>query len=708
MVTQIKQSFLVLFLIFSAFSYAEETYEPFTDPVHAEIIYENQSIQPGQPFWAGIRLSMDPGWHAYWKNPGDAGMTPDVQWNLPEGYQTSEIHWPTPKKFTAMDAIGYGYEDEVILLVKITPSQNAASTVELGADIRWVVCDHASCLPGGAEIQTSIPVKRSTPSAHTNHAKHFSKARKQLPKPTNTVTAQRKNGLITLQVDHPDSINHAIFYPEHPERIDATVDPIIFNTNQIILQDANSTDTAPLKGVLVINGKDALDITINLETSHASDVAYNLANTPSQISDPHAYKGGFLLALGLAFLGGLILNCMPCVLPVISFKVLSFVKMAGQSRTLIFKHGVAFSFGVLISFWTLAGVLLILQSWGQTVGWGFQLQEPLFVGILAAIIFVFGLSLFGVFELGTGFASMAGQATTKGASGLVGSFFSGILATAVATPCTGPFLGTAVGFAVTLPTLQAMMIFTSLGLGMASPYLILGAFPALLKYLPKPGNWMIAFKEIMGFIMLATVLWLVWVFGAQTDTLATFFLLTGFFILSFGCWIFGRWGTPVKKKSTRMISVGITLLCFALGGYTIVKASSITPPQEEISDIAMADPVDPSAKWIKFSIEKLAHYQEQGIPVFIDFTAKWCLICQANHVILEVDSVKTKFKEKGVVKMLADWTKNDPEITKYLREFGRNGVPLYVLFDGNTDVKPVILPQVLSPDLIIEHLDNLN
>ncbi len=708
MVTQMKQSFLVLFLIFSAFTYAEETFEPFDDPVHAEIIYEKQSIQPGQPFWAGIRLSMDPGWHAYWKNPGDAGMTPDIQWSLPEGYQTSDLHWPTPTKFTAMDAVGYGYEDEVILLVKITPSQTSSSAAEIGADIRWVVCDHASCLPGGAEIQVTLPVSHSTPAIHTTHAQHFSKARKQLPKPISSVNAHRKNGLITLQLDHPESINHAIFYPEHSERVDASVEPVIVDSNQIILKDANSANSEPLKGVLVINGKDALEITASLSANHGSDIAFNLDSESSQISDPHAYKGGFFLAIALAFLGGLILNCMPCVLPVISFKVLSFVKMAGQSRTLIFKHGLAFSFGVLISFWTLAGVLLMLQSWGQTVGWGFQLQEPLFVGILAAIIFVFGLSLFGVFELGTGFASMAGQASTKNETGLIGSFFSGILATAVATPCTGPFLGTAIGFAVTLPTLQAMMIFTSLGLGMASPYLMLGAFPSLLKYMPKPGNWMIAFKEIMGFIMVATVLWLIWVFGAQTDTLAMFFLLAGFFILSFGCWVFGKWGTPIKKKSTRLVSFAVTLACFILGGYTIVKASSITPPQQEISDVAMADLSDPSAKWIKFSTEKLAHYQELGIPVFIDFTAKWCLICQANHVVLEADSVKEKFKEKGVVKMLADWTRNDPEITNYLAKFGRNGVPLYVLFDGSPNAQPVILPQVLSPDLVIGHLDELN
>lgn len=715
MVTQMKKYLLALFTLFTALCAAQEGFDNFQEPVQAEIIFEHSSIQPKTPFWVGIRLQLDEGWHAYWKNPGDAGMPPQIDWQLPQGFEVSDIHWPSPKKFTAMDAIGFGYEDEVILLAKITPTTAVSSPAEIAANVSWVVCDASSCLPGSADVQAQVAISQATPKINKDHSHHFTQTRKKLPQTMQTMKGERKNGLVSIPLTIKETIQSIAFYPEEMERVDSTVDPVVTDGNAVLLKEHNSTNQEPLKGVLVINGHKAYDIHVQLDPDCTTDIALNLNENSAKTSEMepenvHQFRGSVLLAIGLAFLGGLILNCMPCVLPVISFKVLSFVKMANESRRLIFQHGLAFSFGVLLSFWVLAGVLLTLQSWGQSVGWGFQLQEPLFVGILAAIIFVFGLSLFGVFEIGTGMASLAGQASTKSDTGLTGSFLSGILATAVATPCTGPFLGTAVGFAVTLPTYQALMIFTSLGLGMASPYLLLGAFPKLLKFMPKPGNWMITFKEVMGFIMLATVLWLIWVFGAQTDTMAVFILLTGFFALAIGCWIWGKWGTPIKKKQTRLIGLGITAVTFVMGGYAITKASgmsSICVEPISSAEIAMADtsPSKLTDRWIPFSPELLEKLQSQGVPVFVDFTAKWCLICQANHLVLDVDNVQQKFREKGVVRMLADWTKSDPVITEWLKKFGRNGVPLYVLYNENQE--PEILPQVLTPDLVIEKLDQL-
>ena len=716
MVTQTKKYLLALFTFFSAICMAQEGFDHFQEPVQAEIIFEHSSIQPSTPFWVGIRIQLDEGWHAYWKNPGDAGMPPQIDWQLPSGFEVSDIHWPSPKKFTAMESVGFGYEDEVILLAKITPAQSTSSSADLRANISWVVCDSSSCLPGNADVQALVTVSNEAPKVNDNHSHHFSKARKNLPQAMEQLNGTRKNGLVSIPLKTAETIQTVAFYPEEAERVDSTVDPVVIDGKTVVLKDLDTTNYDSLKGVLIINGKSAYDIDICLDSCNSTEIALNLndssSNSSSEIEaeNAHQFKGSLLLALGLAFLGGLILNCMPCVLPVISFKVLSFVKMAGESRRLIFQHGLAFSFGVLISFWALAGVLLMLQSWGHSVGWGFQLQEPLFVGVLAAIILVFGLSLFGVFEIGTGMATMAGQASTSSNAGLTSSFLSGILATAVATPCTGPFLGTAVGFAVTLPTIQALMIFTSLGLGMASPYLLLGAFPELLKWMPKPGNWMITFKEVMGFIMIATVLWLIWVFGAQTDTMAVFILLTGFFSLSIGCWIWGKWGTPIKKKQTRMISLAIAALTFVMGGYAITKASgmsSVCLEPMSSAEIAMAEtsPSKLTDRWIPFSPEVLEKLQAQGVPVFVDFTAKWCLICQANHLVLDMDSVQQKFKEKGVVRMLGDWTKSDPVITEWLKKFGRNGVPLYVLYNENQESE--VLPQVLTPDLVIEKLEQL-
>ncbi len=706
MVTQTSKYWLVLFTFFCAICFAEEQSFDFQNPVKAEIIYEYTSIQPNQPFWVGIRLELENGWHAYWKNPGDAGMPPQIEWDLPEQFSVGEILWPSPKKFTAMDAVGYGYENEVTLLAKVTPPSTISGPVEIKANVSWVVCNDSSCLPGNANIQTSLISSTTEPKLHKPHTHLFAKARKSLPKDTLTIQGSRQNGLFSIPLKLNEPIHAAAFYPEHPERIDPTEDPVITDDGAIALKDLNPENPDPLIGVVVLNNKHIFNIHVSPNTTINKNSASN-PNPPLDQENIHQFKGSVGLAIILAFLGGLILNCMPCVLPVISFKILGFVKMAGESRRLIFKHGLAFSFGVLLSFWALAGVLLLLQSWGHAVGWGFQLQEPLFVGILASIILVFGLSLFGVFELGAGMASFAGQASTRSESGLASSFFSGILATAVATPCTGPFLGTAIGFAVTLPAFQSLMIFSSLGLGMAAPYLLFAAFPGLLKWMPKPGNWMVIFKEIMGFVMIATVLWLVWVFGAQTGTFAVFILLAGFFCLAIGCWIFGKWGSPIKKKQVRLISLALTAAAFSLGGFAIIKASGMSstlPQTTNITDIAMADanPSKLTDRWIPFSPELLEKLQTQNVPVFIDFTAKWCLICQANHVTLETDQVRSVFQKKGVVKMLADWTKSDPVIAKWLKKFGRNGVPLYVLYNEKNEAE--VLPQVLTPEIVIKQL----
>jgi len=419
------------------------------------------------------------------------------------------------------------------------------------------------------------------------------------------------------------------------------------------------------------------------------------AQESSPVSD---FTGGVALAIVFAFVGGLILNLMPCVLPVVSFKILSFVKMAGQSRAQTFKHGVAFSAGVIVSFWVLASALLILQAYGRSVGWGFQLQEPIFVGALATVMLVLGLSMFGVFEMGTSVMSMASQAqSTAHGETLFASFLGGVLATAVATPCTGPFLGSAIGFAVTQPAVWSLLIFTALGLGMAFPYLLLAGFPALLRFMPKPGNWMLVFKEVMGFLMFATVLWLVWVFGAQTNTVSLTLLLAGFFMISVGCWIYGKWATIQYARLARTVALAFALVFGAMGGYIIFSASTVFAelPGDQTTSTSHSG-------WEPFSRERVKQLRAEGKPVFIDFTAKWCLICQANHLILSMPEVEKAMVEKGVVRMKADWTKSDPVITEELKKFGRNGVPLYIYY-GDAE-EPTILPQVLTPDTILKNI----
>lgn len=701
------------------------------NPVKAELIAEEETIQPGRPFWVAVRLKHQEHWHSYWKNPGDSGMPTTIEWNLPEGFTASPIVWPTPKKFIVNDAIGYGYEDEATLLVQLTPPQtlpHAQEKMELGANFRWVVCSDSNCILGEFSTMTPLSVASTAPKAKEEFKQLFHEARHRIPKQHEDIQVQRKGGHIELRFQLPlDSIDHLqakiSFYPENNEVIDHSVDPILHATAEnpnhyaVFLKSAPGSEEKSLKGIVVVEDPRS-------SVSHSMEINAPIASVDNElisIGEPQKkslnpmpisssasaeFEGGLGLALLLAFVGGMILNLMPCVLPVISFKILSFVNLAGQCRARTFKHGVAFSGGVLISFWVLAGALLILQTYGHAVGWGFQLQEPLFVGILSAILLLFSLSQFGIFEMGTSMTSWAGQAQSARKGGFVGSFFSGVLATAVATPCTGPFLGTAVGFAVTLPTILAMLVFTSLGLGMALPYLILAGFPRLLRFLPKPGAWMVTFKEAMGFIMLATVLWLVWVFGAQTDSFAVFLLLVGFFCLAMGGWIYGKWGSSLSKKKSRVFGRLLTIICFTASGYSIISAALPEDTAHYAKNQKIADAWHGEV-WEEFSPERVAELHSKGIPVLIDFTAKWCLICQANHLVLSNNEVNEKFAKLGVVKMKADWTKKDMIITQELSKHGRNSVPLYLLYGSNSTEPPQILPQVLTPSTVIEYLEKI-
>lgn len=415
-----------------------------------------------------------------------------------------------------------------------------------------------------------------------------------------------------------------------------------------------------------------------------------------------AFEGGIAIALLFAFLGGMILNLMPCVLPVLSFKVLSLVKIAGQSRRERLKQGALFSLGVVISFWILAGLMLTLRTYGQSVGWGFQLQEPLFVAGLAVLLFTFALSLFGVFELGLSMASLAGDMQLSGSkrSENMQSFFSGVLATAVATPCTGPFLGATVGFAITLPFIQAMSIFTALAAGLCFPYILLALFPGLLRFLPRPGPWMETFKQLMGFFLMATVLWLLWVFSAQTSLFALMGVLGGLLCFAVAAWIHGQWALPPSKAVA--IFVRSTSLLFVAAGLGLI-AFTYTPTTA--SETALSSEI--AAEWEPYSAERIAELRQQGTPVLIDFTAKWCLICQANHLTLANDAVAKELDRLGVVRMKADWTRNDPRITEALSHFGRNSVPLYVLYGRGSSREPQILPQILTTDIVMHSIEEM-
>ena len=377
---------------------------------------------------------------------------------------------------------------------------------------------------------------------------------------------------------------------------------------------------------------------------------------------------GIWIALLSAFLGGIILNLMPCVLPVLSLKILGIVQQSGEDSRKRIKHGIAFTLGVLASFLVLAGVLLLLRAGGEQLGWGFQLQSPAFIILLTILLFLFALSMFGVFEIGTSLTTVGQKSSND--TGFVGSFSSGILATVVATPCTAPFMGSALGYALSQPTIVALLIFAMLGLGMALPYLLLTTVPGLVKYIPRPGAWMESFKQFMGFLLMATVLWLLWVFSLQVGAEGLLILLAAFIIVSIGGWIFGRWGNIAKPKPTRIKAILLTAL-FIIGG--VVFAFKYIDTNVQISQSIEQGNIN----WQKFTPELLKKSLQEGKPVFIDFTAAWCLSCQVNEkVAFGSKDVQKAFKKLDVVMLKADWTNSDEMITKELAKFGRNSVPL--------------------------------
>jgi len=400
----------------------------------------------------------------------------------------------------------------------------------------------------------------------------------------------------------------------------------------------------------------------------------------------------WVLAVVFAFMGGIILNGMPCVLPVLSLKLFSLVRHQGLQRRQLLGHAAFFTAGVLTSFWIIAGFLALFKNQGQHLGWGFQLQSPTFIGFLSVIFFLLAMNMWGVFEVGTSFVGLEEKTLSlKNKTSALSAFLSGILACVVATPCSAPFMGTALGVAAIQAPFISFLIFTSLGLGLSFPFIMVCAFPKTLHWLPRPGSWMETLKQILGFALMATVLWLGWIFGHQQGVDGIFQLLCALLIVALGAWVYGRFGT-----TTRILSglYGVSSLLAAC--FLIVTLTSRSPTSV------------PSIQWEVYSPERLQSLREQGHPVFIDFTASWCLTCQVNKKIaLQSESFTKKIKELGIVAMRADWTNRDPKITEALAEYGRNSIPLYVFHHGKETEPPVILPQILTPQILVDQLESI-
>jgi thiol:disulfide interchange protein DsbD len=707
--------FLMLLLLTGLIATARAQLGGRLRPVVAELVADHTAIVPGTPFTLGVRFQMKPEWHIYWQNPGDvAGLPTTVTWELPAGFAAGPLQWPAPEKLLATlvpgepPLVNYGYSGEVLLFATVTPpaAWTGDQAVELGAKVRWLACKD-SCLPGQAGLSLKLPVA-ATANADPAQADRFAAARAALPASRHEwafALSRRDDGAFVLRLRPPAGLAHdpgaITLIPAAKETIDDTAtQPLTRDGGDWLLTvPAHPKLAAPpadLAGVLLAEHGWAAG-----GQPHA--LAFELAVTPDPAAAPPAAPVASepALSLGkallLALLGGLILNLMPCVLPVLSLKVLDVVNQAGGAHGKARLHGLVFTAGVLVSFWVLAGALLGLRAGGAALGWGFQLQEPGFVLALTALLFVFGLALFGVFEPGLALTGVGGNLMQR--SGYGGSFASGVLATLVATPCTGPFMAPALGFALTQPASGALLIFTCLGLGMALPYLVLVSSPALLRFVPRPGAWMETFKQFLGFLMMATVAWLVYVLIGQAGPAALLPVLLALVVLALATWVLGRWAAPVRAPRTRLLArlVALLLAALALGGSYVVLREARPAPGGAPASGAIA--------WQPFAPDRIPALRAAGQAVFVDFTADWCLTCKYNERVAFTPAVGAAFTRLNIVPMVADWTARDEVIARELERHGRSGVPLYLLYPADPARPPIILPQILTEARVLEALE---
>src|SRR5437868_7682810 len=667
--------------------------------VQADALANVSAVVPGEPFLVGVRLKMQPHWHTYWKYPGDAGIPTDIKWEMPEGWRAGSIQWPIPLKLQEPGDIQiYGYHDEVLLIQQIAPAKNFTSpTVKLSAKVNWLVCEKI-CIPGDAVVTLSLPSAPTNSPANTGL---FARFQKQLPGSpgTNFSASWKSDGTgLVLNVTQPDlaKFPSVEFFPSPPENV-AVGHPRLESheggayTFRIPLDNAKQ-DFKSLPGLIVFgNATDAPD-------RSAWDVSVGSEKATANENSTSRDVVRFLI---FGFIGGFILNLMPCVLPVISLKIFGFVQQAGQSRARIFRSGLAFIAGIFVWFLGLALVLVIIKSAGGQPVWAAQFTNPYFVLVMSAVVLVFALNLFGVFEINLPQWLSRRAVAAESAHGNAGSFFQGVFATVLATPCTAPFLGTALGFAFTQSAIVILSIFASIALGMSLPYFLLSAQPAWLKFLPKPGPWMLRVKQLMGFLLIATLIFLLSVLGAQRGVAGLIWTCAFLLVLSLVCWLRGVFMTPVASARTRASGLLLMLLLVIGSGYYFIWEKFQT-----------ASAVGPTASagsgWEKFTLERLASELQQGHPICIDFTAEWCITCKFNEsTVLETGAVRAAFSEHQIVKLKADWTNGDPAITKLLKQFGRPGVPLYVLYPGGT-AQPYVFPELLTKNIVLEKLETVN
>ena len=655
------------------------------EPVQAELVSRFHDAVPGTEFEIGLLLRHDSKWHTYWKSTGDTGLPTRIQWSLPQGWNASEILWPTPAVFKIGDLVNYGYGDEVLLPVRISvpASAKVGSVQDIKAEVSWLMCAD-QCVPGKASLTLAVQVADKDGGA-TKASTLFEASHTAMPSPLSDASGvfDPKTHAVRVTFKSTEPFHHFYVFAEGD-------DSVVYGAPQSVSRSADKISvtlqgTDELKAGSQFSGVFAADggprkggwagsFSVPLESGTVA--------APT-VSDDTLQTGlSSWLAVAMAFIGGLILNVMPCVFPVLSLKILSLVQ--DRQRINLPLHGVVFTLGVLLTMLVLAGVLIAVKSAGISVGWGFQLQSPIFVASLA-VIFAISVNLLGWFEF-SGVRVSGGSYSNS----LLNCFATGVLAVVAASPCTAPFMGAALGYALTASIRESIFVFLALGLGMSLPWLVLSLFPVLTAWMPKPGAWMNVFRKLMAIPMLLTMIWLLWVLSQQVSFTALVLYIAAVISLCVCLFLYGKLQfSLLTAKLPIVLSAACAVLLFAAASSSLFRQPDAA--------VQAADAWSPQA---------VENALEAGKPVFVDFTASWCVTCQANKIaVLDREDIREAFKQHGVVFLVADWTNQNPDITQALESFGRSGVPLYILY--SPDGKTTVLPELLTKNIVIEALDKL-
>ena len=673
-----------------------------------------QSARPGDTVMAGVQLRMDPRWHTYWRNPGASGMATTIEWHLPAGVTAGSVQWPVPVELSEEDLTTYIYTNEVVLLVPLKLAANLHSgPLDLKASISWLECD-VQCVPGGTDVTATLNVTAETRPSHD--AALLETWAQKIPKPGDSLAAHAwleqiaatNSRPLLLEWTSPTAAGEADFFPDASEDFEVQpatervpAEPGKIRLRKLIKKLAGDWPSH-ISGVLIQQSgttRSAYEVKLPLEPSTTVTAGRTEAITSTGLVSPSLWK-----MLVYAFLGGLILNVMPCVLPVIALKILGFVGQAKDDPRRVRKLGLIYALGVLVSFLVLAGLVVGVKAAGHKAGWGMQFGNPQFLVLLTALVTLVALNLFGLFEINPGAHVLDTAGSLSAKHGPAGAFFNGVLATLLATPCTAPFLGAALGFAFTQTAGIIVLMFAVVALGLASPYVLLSWQPAWLKFLPRPGAWMERFKVAMGFPMLATAVWLFSLiplhYGKRALWLGLFLV-----ILALAAWVYGEF---VQRGRTHR-GLGLTAaLVLLIGGflYTVEGQLRWRSPEAGTSPGGALKESPDGIDWQRWSPAAVTQARAQGRPVFVDFTADWCLTCQANkRIAIDIPSVRAKLKEINAVPLLGDYTRLPDSITGELNRYGRAGVPLVLVYPKNPNQPPIVLPEALTPGIVLTALD---